>query len=411
VGRPARLACPRCREAGDLAAPPVVCARCGTVMEIEIDLGFARPGLAERIRRRPRGLWRWHEFLPVDASRGITLGEGDTPLLHAPRLARELGLERLHVKNDTVLPTGSLKDRSVTVALTHARTLGAGAVGVASSGNHAASVAAYAAAAGLPAIVMVPAATSPAKVLQARAHGATLLAVRAGFDATFALFKEALKAFGWYSCLSTNPWRNEGKKSYAFETWEDLRGETPDWMLHPIGGGLGVTACWKGWRELVALGWASRVPRMVAAQPAAADPITRAFEAGADDVASIPIVADTVAQAIAVGAPSLGWRCLDAVRRTGGAAASATDAELLEAQALLAHTAGIYCEPSAAASVAVARRLRREGRIKATDLVVCVVTGHGLKQPGPVEPAPMHTVDPTLAAVEAALSKGDPTWR
>jgi len=149
---------------------------------------------------------------------------------------------------------------------------------------------------------------------------------------------------------------------------------------------------------------------MVAAQPAAADPITRAFEAGAGDVTPIA-VADTVAQAIAVGAPSLGWRCLDAVRRSGGAAASATDAELLEAQGLLARTAGIYCEPSAAASVAVARRLRREGRIKATDLVVCVVTGHGLKQPGPVEPAPMYTVDPTLAAVEAALSKGDPTWR
>jgi threonine synthase len=380
------------------------------VMELEMDLSFARPGLAERIRRRPRGLWRWHEFFPVDASRGVSLGEGDTPLVRSPRLAREVGIERLHVKNDTVLPTGSLKDRSVTVALTHARAIGARAVGVASSGNHAASVAAYAAVAGLPAVVMVPAATAPAKVLQARVHGATVIAVRASFDATFALFKEALKAFGWYSCLSTNPWRNEGKKSYAFETWEDLRGETPDWMLHPIGGGLGVTACWKGWRELVALGWASRTPRMIAAQPAAADPITRAFEAGRDDVTPVT-AADTVAQAIAVGAPQLGWRCLDAVRRTGGAAASATDDELLDAQALLARTAGIYSEPSAAASLAVARRLRREGRIKATDLVVCVVTGHGLKQPGAVESGAPHTVDPTLAAVEAALSKGDTPCR
>jgi threonine synthase len=410
VGRPARLGCPRCGEPGDLAGPPAVCARCGTVMEIETDLSFARPGLAERIRRRPRGLWRWHEFLPVEASRGVSLGEGDTPLIHSPRLAAAAGLERLHVKNDTVLPTGSLKDRSVTVALTHARAVGARVVGVSSSGNHAASVAAYAAAAGLPCVVMVPAATSSAKVLQARAHGATLIAVRAPYDATAALFKEALKAFGWYSCLSTNPWRNEGKKSYAFEVWEDLRGETPDWMLHPIGGGLGVTACWKGWRELAALGWTRRVPRMVAAQPAAADPITRAFEAGRDDVT--PVAArDTVAQAIAVGAPQLGWRCLDAVRRTGGTAASATDAELLDAQALLARTAGIYCEPSAAASLAVAMRLRREGRIKATDLVVCVVTGHGLKQPGAVETGVMHSVDPTLAAVEAALTKGDTPCR
>ena len=118
-----------------------------------------------------------------------------------------------------------------------------------------------------------------------------------------------------------------------------------------------------------------------------------------------------MAQAIAVGAPQLGWRCLDAVRRTGGAAASATDAELLDAQALLARTAGIYCEPSAGASLAVAMRLRREGRIKATDLVVCVVTGHGLKQPGAVEAGAMHAVDPTLAAVEAALTKGDTPCR
>ncbi len=276
----------------------------------------------------------------------------------------------------------------MTVALTHARTVGARTVAVSSSGNHAASVGAYAAAAGLPCVVMVPAATSPAKIVQARAHGATVLAVNADYDATAALFKEALKAFGWYSCLSTNPWRNEGKKSYAFETWEDLRGETPDWMLHPIGGGLGVTACWKGWRELVALGWARGVPRMVAAQPAAADPITRAFEAGRDEVAPVT-AAPTVAQAIAVGAPQLGW-----------------DAELLAAQSLLARTAGIYCEPSAAAAIAVAARLRREGRIRPTDLVVCVVTGHGLKQPPGAadEAGPLYTVAPDLAAVEAALT-------
>ncbi len=405
MGFPARLACPRCQEPGDLTGPPAVCGRCGTVMEIEPDLRLVKPSLAEKIRRRPRGLWRWHEFLPVDPSRAVTLGEGDTPLLLPPRLAQAVGIERLWVKNDTVLPTGSLKDRSVTVALTHARTVGARVVAVSSSGNHAASVGAYAAAAGLPCVVMVPAATSPAKIVQARAHGATVLAVQADYDATAALFKEALKAFGWYSCLSTNPWRNEGKKSYAFETWEDLRGETPDWMLHPIGGGLGVTACWKGWRELVALGWARGVPRMVAAQPTAADPITRAFEAGRDEVAPVT-AASTVAQAIAVGAPQLGWRCLDAVRRTGGVAASATDADLLAAQSLLARTAGIYCEPSAAAPIAVASRLRREGRIRPTDLVVCVVTGHGLKQPAGAddEAGPLYTVAPDLAAIEAALT-------
>lgn len=146
---------------------------------------------------------------------------------------------------------------------------------VSSTGNHAASVAAYAAAAGLAAVVMVPAGTAAAKVIQARAHGARVIAINAPFDRTAALFKQALEAFGWYSCLSTNPWRNEGKKSYAFETWERLGPEVPAWMIHPTAGGLGVTATWKGWRELNALGWARGVPRMVVAQAAAAAPIAR----------------------------------------------------------------------------------------------------------------------------------------
>ena len=259
---------------------------------------------------------------------------------------------------------------------------------------------------GLPCVVMVPAATSPAKIVQARAHGATVLAVQADYDATAALFKEALKAFGWYSCLSTNPWRNEGKKSYAFETWEDLRGETPDWMLHPIGGGLGVTACWKGWRELVALGWARGVPRMVAAQPAAADPITRAFEAGRDEV-------DARHRRGAPWPRPSRW----ARRSSAGAAWTrcAGPAGSPPAPPTPSCSPPSRSSPAPPASTASPRRrrpspspsrLRREGRIRPTDLVVCVVTGHGLKQPaGAVDEAgPLYTVAPDLAAIEAALT-------
>lgn len=400
-----RLLCPRCGEPGDLGGPPVVCARCGCVMEAEIDLSHVGSGLMDEIRRRPRGVWRWREFLPVENPAAVvSLGEGDTPLVRSDRLSRETGIERLYVKNDTVLPTGSLKDRSVTVALSRAREVKAATVAVSSTGNHAASVSAYAAAAGLPCVVMVPAGASAGKVIQARVHGATVIAVRAPFDGTAALFKEALKTFGWYSCLSTNPWRNEGKKSYAFETWEQLDGEVPDWMIHPIAGGLGVTACWKGWRELRDLGWTARVPRMVAAQSAAAAPIVAAFEAGSDDVTPCR-VGPTVAEAIASGAPNLGWRCLDAIRATGGTAARVTDAEILHAQSLLARTTGIFCEPSAAAALAAAITLRRAGLIAPRDLVVCVATGHGLKQPGPAlgQAAPLHLVEPTLAAVEKTL--------
>jgi threonine synthase len=407
MGMAHRLFCPRCGDAGDLAGPPVTCAGCGCVMEIEMDLAHVGGGLADEIRRRPRGLWRWREFLPVgDPGAVLSLGEGDTPLIHSRRLGRDVGLERLHLKNDTLLPTGSLKDRSVTVAISRAREVKAQAVGVSSTGNHAASVAAYAAAAGLPCVVMVPADAAPGKVTQARVHGARVLGVQAPFDRTAALFKEALRVFGWYSCLSTNPWRNEGKKSYAFEVWEQLDGEVPDWMIHPIAGGLGVTACWKGWRELLALGWTARLPRMVAAQSTAAAPIVRALEAGADDVTPCP-VGPTVAEAIASGHPNLGWRCLHALRESRGTAVAVSDAELLHAQSLLARATGMFCEPSAAASLAAAIALRRSGVIGPRDLVICVVTGHGLKQPEAAleQAAPVHTVAPTLGAIERALAR------
>jgi threonine synthase len=407
MGTVARIACPRCETVVPDAAPTTRCAGCGGVLEAHVDLGGVRPGLAEAIRARPRGLWRWREFLPIaDEGAIVSLGEGDTPLVASRRLRAETGLERLYVKNDTLLPTGSLKDRSVTVAVSHACETKAEAVGVSSTGNHAASVAAYAAAAGLPAFVMVPATTAPAKVAQARAHGARVIAVRGPFDRTAALFREALAAFGWYSCLSANPWRNEGKKTYAFETWEALGGEVPAWMIHPIAGGLGVVACFKGWRELGTLGWASGAPRMVVAQTAAAAPITLGWERGAED--PIPVTpGPTVAESIAVGAPSLGWHALRAVRASGGACTAHPDDELLAAQALLARAAGIFCEPASAASLAAALALNRAGRIAPRDLVVCVVTGHGLKQPEAAAPAagPLVTVEPTLADLEPHLRR------
>jgi threonine synthase len=376
-------------------------------MELEMDLGHVARDLADEIRRRPRGLWRWREFLPVESPGAIlSLGEGDTPLIHSSRLARETGIERLYVKNDTVLPTGSLKDRSTAVAVSRAREVKVDTVAVSSTGNHAASVAAYAAAAGLPCIVMVPAGVAPGKIAQARAHGATVIAVEAAYDRMAALFREALRAFGWYSCLSSNPWRNEGKKTYAFETWEQLDGEVPDWMIHPIAGGLGVSACWKGWRELRGLGWTARLPRLAAAQAAAAAPIVAAFESGAAQVTPAT-VGPTVCEAIAVGSPALGWRCLAAIRDTGGVAAAADDDEILHAQSLLARTTGIFCEPSAAVSLAVAMKLRRRGLIRPADLVVCVATGHGLKQPEAAlrHAGPLHTIPATLQAVERTLTR------
>lgn len=409
MGRVTSLDCPRCRARRPAEIGASTCPGCGLVLDIRIDLDGITPALAATIRARPRGLWRWHELLPVeDPAHIVSLGEGDTPLLATPRLAALAGIERLYIKNDGLLPTGSLKDRVNTVAISRAREIGARLVATPSTGNAAASAAAYAAAAGLRCVVLVPETTAPAKVAQARAHGARVVRVRGTFEVAAALFREAVAAFGWYSTLSTNPWRNEGLKTYAYEVWEAL-GRAPDWMIHPEASGLGVAATWKGFGELERLGWVAGRPRMVAAQAAAAAPLVTALAQGLE--VPVPVEpGETVAESIRVGRPNLGWQGLQAIRASGGTAVAVTDEELLAARALLAEHAGVFAEPSAAASLAAAIRLRRDGAIGPQDLVVCVVTGHGLKQPEPRSadepPAP---IAPDLGALRALLAEASDT--
>lgn len=402
MGHVSHLGCPRCGARYPAEPGASTCAGCGVVLDIAMDLDGIAPGLAASIHARPRGLWRWRELLPVDDPGCIvSLGEGDTPLLATPRLGAAVGIERLWIKHDGLLPTGSLKDRLSAIAVSRAREVGARVVATPSTGNAAASLAAYAAGAGLPAVVLVPEGTAPAKLAQARAHGARVVGVRGSFEAVAALFREAVAAFGWYSTLSTNPWRNEGAKTCAYEVWEAL-GRTPDWMVHPEASGLGVAAAWKAFGELERLGWGAGRPRLVAAQAEAAAPFVAAL---ARDLEAPPALEPgaTVAEAIRVGRATRGWQGLRAIRASGGTAVAVTDAELLAAQALLAERAGVFAEPSGAASVAAAIRLRREGVIGTRDLVVCVVTGHGLKQPeAPAAPGPA-PIAPDLAAPRRAL--------
>jgi len=338
----------------------------------------------EAIRQsRDRSIWRWFDFFPVEhRSSIVSLGEGDTPLIRAARLGEKIGIHNLYLKNDTILPTGSLKDRSNSVGLSVARELGFKTAAVMSTGNAAASVAAYAAAAGIESVVMVPKGTAPSKIIQARAYGATVVVVDGNFDYEVAkLYKAAIQEFGWYDCLSSNPYRDEGKKSYAYEMADRLDGRIPDWVIHPTAGGTGIYAMWKGYRELRSLGWIDRAPKLVAAQSEAAAPIVAAFEKGLADVE--PVTArETIAESIQVGNPvSLGWRALAALRESGGTAAAVSDPEILQAQALTGKLAGIFAEPAAATSVAVAKKLRVAGIIGPDDVVVCNLTGHGLKQP------------------------------
>lgn len=383
MGKARALKCPKCMKGYPVGIKEPRCEQCHFTLEVEVDLSELKAeGPDLFLHRRDRSIWRWNEFFPIEKREAIvTLGEGGTPLLPAERIRREVGGGNLYLKNDTVLPTGSLKDRSNAVGISRAVEEGRGVVSVASTGNAAASVAAYAARAGLQSVVFVPEVTAPEKIVQAACYGAQIVRVRADYDETARLYGQALKAFGWYNCLSSNPFRNEGKKSYAYEIWADLDGQIPDWVIHPTAGGTGAAACWKGFNELYQLGWIGRLPRIVVAQAAACAPIAQAFEAGWDEIWPVE-PQETIAESIKVGSPStMAWRALRAARDSGGMGIALSEAEIERSQVLLASEAGIFAEPAGAVSLGAAIRLAQDGLIHPNHVVIAVVTGHGLKQP------------------------------
>src|SRR5215467_4628598 len=409
MGVTSPLRCPKCGwEPGSKII--FVCASCRSILEVNAEIGHLKRSDFDAMRQsRNHTIWRWLDFFPVEnLSSIVSLGEGCTPLIHATRLGESIGVAQLYLKNDTVLPTGSLKDRSNTVGISKAKELRFTTATVMSTGNAAASVAAYSAAAGMESVVMVPLGTAPSKIIQARAYGATVVVVDGDFDNEVAqLYKTAIEEFGWYDCLSSNPYRDEGKKSYAYEMVDQLDGEVPDWVIHPTAGGTGIYAMWKGFHEFRSLGWIHKLPRLVASQSEAAAPITYAFTKGLSDIE--PMVARaTVAESIQVGNPvSLGWRALAALRESKGTAVALSDEEILEAQSLTGSLAGIFAEPAAATSVAAVRRLRSTGVIGREELVVCNLTGHGLKQPESIrfDDKEFTPIAPTLKALRERLQK------
>jgi threonine synthase len=411
MGIVSALRCPRC---GNEAASPVIfqCGVCNRILEVKVEVGhLTGADLQAMSQSRDRTIWRWFDFFPLEHRASIvSLGEGSTPLIHATRLGQRLDMGRLYLKNDTVLPTGSLKDRSNSVGISKGKDLGFTTAAVMSTGNAAASVAAYAAAAGMQSVVMVPMGTAPSKIIQARAYGAMVVVVDGDFDNEVAkLYKAAVREFDWYDCLSSNPYRDEGKKSYAYEMVDQLDGEVPDWVIHPTAGGTGIYAMWKGFQEFHSLGWIQKLPRLVASQSEAAAPITEAFKKGLPDIE--PVAArPTVAESIQVGNPvSLGWRALAALRESNGTAVALSDEEILEAQSLTARLAGVFAEPAAATSVAAARRLRSTGVIGPDELVVCNLTGHGLKQPEAIRLSDkeLRPIPPVLEALREQVRRSE----
>jgi len=342
----------------------------------------------------------------------MTHPEGNTAQYRRDGVARYVGLDDLALKHEGENPTGSFKDRGMTVAATQAVRAGATAVACASTGNTSASMAAYASQAGLPALVFVPAGKVAAgKLAQALAYGARTLLVDGDFDACLRLVREASEALGIALLNSINPWRLEGQKTIVFEMLQQRGWDPPDWIVVPAGNLGNTSAFGKALREARALGLVRRVPRVAAVQAAGANPFYRSFRA--DFRRRFTVEAETVATAIRIGDPASHDRAVRTIRDTNGVVTQANDREILEAKAVV-DAAGIGCEPASAAAVAGARRLVREGVIRPGESVVAVLTGHVLKDPGIVmeyhgRPGahrnPPVTIAPRLSEVERLLKR------
>ena len=309
------------------------------------------------------------------------MGEGGTRLLRCRNLERELGVGEIYVKYEGDNPTGSFKDRGMTVGVTKAVEAGARTTICASTGNTSSSLAAYSARAGLECVVLVPAGKiALGKLSQAIIHGARVLAVRGSFDDCLRIVRMLSRDRRFYLLNSINPFRLEGQKTAAYEIYEQLSGAVPDKLIIPVGNAGNIVAYWKGFGELKSLGLIEELPSFVGVQAAGAAPIYKAYVEGAEEIKPIKDV-ETVATAIRIGNPVNWKRALKAIRETGGLAAAVSDAEILEAQRLLASREGIFAEPAGAAPIAFLIKASREGLVERDERVVCIATGHGLKDP------------------------------
>ncbi|TFG51380.1 MAG: threonine synthase [Gemmatimonadales bacterium] len=380
--------CGTCGAERGLLEPGVECP-CGGLLDLRHDPPIEDGRSLQRLfagRRNSRaiadqsGVWRFRELvLPGVEHLVVSHPEGNTPLLEREVVTQWAGLDHLQLKHEGHNPTGSFKDRGMTVGVTQAKRLAATALACASTGNTSASLAAYGAQAGLPVLVVVPAGkVALGKLGQSLAYGARTVQVRGDFDACLRLVREASARLGIYLLNSVNPFRIQGQKTIMFELLEQLNWEAPDWVVVPAGN-LGNTAAFgMALVEAHRLGLTDRVPRLAAVQAEGASPFAAGFAEGF--TRRRRVTAETVATAIRIGDPASWDRAVRSIRDTGGVVATVSDAEILEAKAVI-DGSGVGCEPASAASVAGARSLRRVGVIGAGDRVVAVLTGHILKDP------------------------------
>ena len=358
---------------------------------MSVQTAILRQGVVRRYRS-------WLPELPEGAI--TTLGEGETPLIEAPRLSESIGA-RLYLKFEGMNPTASFKDRGMTVALSRAVAEGSRACVCASTGNTAASASAYSARAGISCFVVVPAGKiALGKAVQVLAHGAKIVQIEGNFDSALKLSCKAAEELGDVTLVnSVNPNRIEGQKTAAFEICEAL-GRPPDTLALPVGNAGNITAYWKGFVEWKEAGLADAVPKMLGFQAEGASPLV----AGHDFESP-----ETVASAIRIGAPASKEGALSAMRESGGLIESVTDKEILDVQSLLAREEGVFCEPASAAGIAGLLKLAREDRVP-EGVVVGVLTGHGLKDPDVILSRTMlpDPIPATFEALAGVIEKNTP---
>ncbi|BDG62371.1 threonine synthase [Caldinitratiruptor microaerophilus] len=354
------------------------CPRCGGLLELEYDL--ERMAGLPRDRLSGPGIWRYAFALPVrDPAHRVSLGEGNTPLYDCPRLAEAIGVRKLWLKFEGTNPTGTVKDRTSATAVSAAREFGYKAIGVVSTGNAGSSLATYGTRAGLRTFIFCYERGSQPKLNHMAACASDLVFYRGVYDDMIGVFDRLVdEGLVFDGGASRNPFKHEGKKTIAYEVAEQLGWAVPDFFVAPVGVGETFIASYRGFRELAAMGWTAGVPRMVAAQSAVANPIVRAWREGGDLVPQR--IGYTVAEGVAVGNPDAKGRyVLDILRREGGLAGDAADADIVAAQKLVARTEGIWAGPTGVVTVAVLRNLVRAGQVPSAARVVCMVTETGLK--------------------------------
>ncbi|MHC1635196.1 MAG: threonine synthase [Candidatus Methanospirareceae archaeon] len=377
-----RVECIKCGERFPKEEIVYTCRRCGGLLDIKYNYSELKAEDFVSATEGKEGVWRYRSLLPFTSDiKPITIGEGNTYMYRCERLAKHIGIEELYVKHEGLNPTGSFKDRGMTVGVTKAIELGVKGVACASTGNTSASLSIYAAKAGIPCYVLLPKGkVAMGKLVQAMMHGAKVVSIKGNFDDALRIIRVLCEEEGIYLLNSVNPYRLEGQKTIAFEIAEKFGWEVPDRVILPVGNAGNISAIFKGFYELKVIGVTKSVPRMTGIQAEGAKPIVKALKEGKDEIIAEPNP-ETIATAIRIGNPVNAPKALFAIRASKGTAEAVSDEEIIEAQKELARLEGIGVEPASAASVAGLKKLVQRGEIEKDERVVCIATGHLLKDP------------------------------